>query len=60
MIEALVERNSKLEEENERLGAELRTIQGRFTDNSPASPYTDGGEDSNRRTAVKFDKVTNS
>jgi hypothetical protein len=60
MIEALVERNSKLEEENERLGAELRIIQGRFTDSSPASQYSEAADESNGKSPAKFDRITNS
>ena len=60
MIEALIERNSKLEDENDRLNKELRIVQGKLVDSSPASYYSESADEFNHKGATNGDRVTNS
>jgi len=59
MIDALIDRNSKLEEENDRLNSEIRVLQGKITDSSPASQYSESTDECGRRAAVSFENTSN-
>ena len=47
MIDDLVERNQKLEDENDKLSNELRVLQLKFADSSPASNHSESTDEGN-------------
>lgn len=47
MIDDLVERNHKLEDENDKLSNELRILQLKFVDSSPASNHSESTDEGN-------------